>query len=754
MRPYKDVAAILKGVYLDVECEMVPLFALSRPLRSLIAVTGGSAYEKLIGGTALDALFYLPKDVVIWEVADRLTPALHHHMLVFQARIVGYHHDDARLATRRTPFVIKAEYFPFVPEKDGNTPPSAVPIKLQEIQLVFFYGAISPLKHMFPIGRTLVLRGPLKVSRLSYSCLHPAKGPPPIATPALSEASTAPVRPYGFEPIYPLSRTTQAAPVRRIIEAALKQTPDLPEWIPAARLACNRWPGWKEALVAVHHPCAPKDLTLVSPAKQRLVFDELLAHQVRQEWKRIHDTTSAPILPIPKAFDSWIASLPFCLTETQNRAIREIQADLGRAKPMRRLLQGDVGSGKTLVALAAALQAIEAGFQVAFLAPTDVLARQHFETIRKMLPNIPATLYTAQETGKIRTALLKDTKEGRIHLLVGTHALIQKGVEFARLGLALIDEQHRFGVEQRLRLSTKNKEGLHMLSLSATPIPRTLLLSLYGDVEVSTLTNKPAHQKTVQTRTISLARVKEVECSLKRPIAKGQQVYWVCPLIKDSEALNLVTVETRFESLQRLYPGQVGLLHGQLSTEEKQRVMDDFYVGKISVLVATTVIEIGVDAPNATVMVIENAERFGLAQLHQLRGRVGRGEKESSCLLLYGPELTDVAKKRLNLIRECSDGFKIAEADLALRGGGDAFGTQQSGRTGLRLLPKVAMGGEEMEIYVRLLAEATKLAKSWVSEELEKEKSSADMPGPPAWTVLLKIFKKFEKEEERKNFEG
>lgn len=721
---------------------MVPPFVLFRPLRSLAAVPKVSAYEKLMGRTLLDALFYLPKDVVVWESADRLTPALHKHTLVFQARILGYHNDDGRLATRRYPFVIKAEYRCCAPGDNATlSAPSEVPEKPQEVQLVFFYGAIRPLKQAFPVGRILTLRSSLNFSKTTYSFVHPAKGLPSTATPAFPKKEADIIRPYGFEPIYPLSGTTQAGSVKRLIEAALSHVSDLPEWIPTDWKVREGWPNWRKALVSVHHPQTAKDLTLASPAKQRLVFDELLARQIRQEWKRAHDTISAPVLPIPDVLERWIASLPFQLTKAQIQSIQEIQADLGRAKPMRRLLQGDVGSGKTLVALAAALQAIEAGFQVVFLAPTDVLARQHFETIRKMLPDVPATLYTAQQTGKIRTTLLQDIQEGRIHLLVGTHALLQEGVKFFRLGLAIIDEQHRFGVEQRLRLSTKMKEGLHMLSLSATPIPRTLLLSLYGDVEVSTLTDKPLHQKKVQTRTISLARVKEVERSLARPIRQGRQIYWVCPLIKDSEALNLATVEARFESLKCLYPGQVGLLHGQLDAEEKQRVMKSFYAGKISILVATTVIEIGVDAPNATVMVIENAERFGLAQLHQLRGRVGRGEGESSCLLLYGSDLTDVAKKRLSFIRECSDGFKIAEADLVLRGGGDAFGTQQSGKTGLRLLPKVAMEGPEMETYITLMVKATQLAKRLVAEELARANTE-----PPAWTVLLQIFKDLKKE--------
>lgn len=725
---------------------MIPSVALSRPLRSLIAVTEVNAYEKLMGRTALDALLYLPKDVVVWEVADALTLGLHRHTLVFQAKILGYRTSGTRLATRRYPFVIRAEYQPFSKAQTQGDPSNidgGAPLKTQEIQLVFFYGSIAQLKQKFPVGRTLILRGPLNASKASYSFVHPAKGLPPTVT--LAEPLRDPIRPFGSEAVYPLGGATKAASLSRIIEAALTQAPDLPEWLPAERIEAEGWPSWKEALIAAHHPHGPSDLTLASPAKQRLVFDELLARQIRQEWRRAHDTTAAPVLPIPEAFARWRASLPFQLTNAQIKAIQEIQADLGRSKPMRRLLQGDVGSGKTLVALAAALQAIEAGFQVAFLAPTDVLARQHFETIRKVLPDVPTTLYTAQQMGKVRTTLLDDTKEGRIRFLVGTHALIQEFVEFENLGLVLIDEQHRFGVEQRLRLSTKLKTGLHMLSLSATPIPRTLLLSLYGDVEVSLLTEKPAHQKVVQTRTISLTRVKEVERSLERPISQGQQVYWVCPLIKDSEALNLITVEARFASLARLYPGQVGLLHGKLSAEEKRRVMEDFYAGRLSVLVSTTVIEIGVDAPNATVMVIENAERFGLAQLHQLRGRVGRGEDESSCLLLYGAELTDVAKKRLSLIRECTDGFKIAEADLILRGGGDAFGTQQSGKTGLRLMPKVVMGGEEMETYVRLLTEATKLAKHWVAEGQKWEaKESAEETEPPAWSMLLKVFKETE----------
>lgn len=718
---------------------MVPAAALSRPLRSLVALSNATAYERLIGRTALDVLFYFPTGVITWETAPRLTPALHRHTLVFQARLVGYRNEDTRLARRSRPFIVKAEYRPL--GAAPQTPP-------QPIQLVFFYGATAMLMRNFPLGKTLILKGPLNVSRETFSIVHPTRGAP---TPTLPHSSEE-IAPYAFEPVYALSGAVQGGSVRRLIEAALQEAPNMPEWIPEDLLETNSWPSWKEALEQVHHPKTEADLTLASPAKQRLVFDELLTRQIRLAWQQSQDVVAAQALPVPSSFAAWVKGLPFALTTSQTQAIKEIQADLAQAKPMRRLLQGDVGSGKTLVALAAALQAIEAGAQVAFLAPTDVLARQHFETAKKVLPHVQIALYTAQQVGKTRTALLSDVQAGRIQLLVGTHALIQECVQFAHLGLAIIDEQHRFGVEQRERFSTKLKEGLHTLNLSATPIPRTLLLSLYGDVSVSVLTDKPAHQQAVQTRTLSLARVEEIERSLVRPIERGEQIYWVCPLIKDSAALNLVTVEARFQALNRLYPGRVALLHGQMSAEEKERVMADFYANRVAILVATTVIEIGVDAPNATVMIVENAERFGLAQLHQLRGRVGRGEKASSCLLLYGEDLTEVAKKRLALIRDCADGFKVAEADMILRGSGDVFGTQQSGKTGLRLLLKVAMGGEEMETYIRLMAEATKLGRHLVEEAQATQKEmigNLDVAQlPPSWSLLLRLFSEASAEKE------
>lgn len=710
---------------------IVPIASLFFPLRKLFPFKKILSYERLIGTTVLDALFYLPHGVITWEAISELLPFFDKHFIVFKAKIISYKNNFSRVSQKKTTFTVTAEFIPLEREKNRFSP--------QKINLTFFYGNMNYIKKLFPLGRIAFLKGQLSFSqqRKEYSIVHP------FCIESLEDNQQ-----IQKEPLYSSNSYVNPDTIRRLIREALKRAPSLPEWIPEELKKKNQWPTWKEALERVHSPQKLEDTTLYNHAKQRLVFDELLAKQIALEWKSSQQLCYAPLISVEKSFSDWIQSLPFPLTPSQYKAIHDIQKDLNSSKPMLRLLQGDVGSGKTIVALAAALQVIQSGFQVAFLAPTDVLAHQHFSSILKYLGqyNINITLYTSQQIGKKRRQILDELRSGKINFLVGTHALIQNCVEFSKLGLAIIDEQHRFGVEQRLQFSekTKNNKGIHTLSLSATPIPRTLLLSHYGNVSISILTDKPVNRQNIKTCMISLEHVEEIEKSLQRILQKNQQVYWVCPLVKNSESLNLMTVERRFKSLSAFFPKKVALLHGQMKAEEKQKVMHGFYDGRISILVATTVIEIGVDAPHATVMIIEHAERFGLSQLHQLRGRVGRGSQLSSCILLYAPELTDIAKNRLSIIRNCSDGFKIAELDMLMRGSGDIFGTQQSGKMRLRLLPKLNITSSqknpsEMDIYINLLTEATHLARTIISQI-----------NTPKLQLLLKLFGEELKEENLK----
>jgi ATP-dependent DNA helicase RecG len=415
-----------------------------------------------------------------------------------------------------------------------------------------------------------------------------------------------------------------------------------------------------------------------------VAYDELLANQlalavIRARLKRRAGRKLAARGTIRTAV---LAALPFALTGAQQRALGEIDADLSSEHRMLRLLQGDVGSGKTVVALLAMAAAVEAGAQAALMAPTELLARQHLATIKAFGDGagLRIALLTGRERGKERSALVEALQDGRIDILIGTHALFQEHIVFKDLGLVVIDEQHRFGVHQRLALQAKGSgTGAELLVMTATPIPRTLLLTSYGDMEVSRLDEKPPGRKPIATRIVPLERTGEVISGVERAINNGAQVYWVCPLVAESEALDIAAAEERYAELSARFGKTVGLVHGRLAGKDKDRVMADFVSGALSVLVSTTVIEVGVDVPNASIMIIEHAERFGLAQLHQLRGRVGRGAAESSCVLLYRQPLSETARERLNVMRRTEDGFVIAEEDLRLRGGGELLGTRQSG---------------------------------------------------------------------------
>jgi len=504
-----------------------------------------------------------------------------------------------------------------------------------------------------------------------------------------------------IDPVYPLTEGLHPNQVRKALDFALERLPALPEWQDPAWLKRNFYPSFAGALRTIHRPAAPDDIKPDSAAWSRLAYDELLASQLALALLRAHMRTRAGRGSAAEGVlrARIVAALPYSLTPSQQHAVADIVADLAQPQRMLRLLHGDVGSGKTVVALIAAANVIEAGRQAAFMAPTEILARQHFATIAPLAAaaGIRVAILTGRERGRERSEILSALAAGDIDLLLGTHALFQDEVAFRDLALAIVDEQHRFGVHQRLALARKG-EAVDLLVLTATPIPRTLVLTYFGDMDVSELREKPAGRQKVDTRAVALSRLDEVIDAVARALDEGRRVYWVCPLVEESESVDLAAAEERYRALQQRFGDTVDLVHGRMRGADKDRAMERFAAGQTRLLVATTVIEVGVDVPEASVMVIEHAERFGLAQLHQLRGRVGRGAERSTCLLLYRAPLGVTAKARLAILRETDDGFRIAEEDLKLRGEGDVLGTRQSGMPGFRIA--------RLEVHAKLLAAA------------------------------------------------
>jgi ATP-dependent DNA helicase RecG len=504
-----------------------------------------------------------------------------------------------------------------------------------------------------------------------------------------------------IDPVYPLTEGLHPNQLRKALDVALARVPDLPEWQDAAWLNRNGFPSFGSALRSVHRPAAPADLDPQSAGWSRLAYDELLAGQLALALLRGHMRTRAGrgSAAEGRLRARIVAALPYSLTPSQQRAVADVIADLAQPHRMLRLLHGDVGSGKTVVALLAAATVIEAGRQAAFMAPTEILARQHFSTIAALAAaaGIRLVILTGRERGRERAEIVSALAAGDVDLIVGTHALFQEDVAFHDLALAIVDEQHRFGVHQRLALARKG-EAVDVLVLTATPIPRTLVLTYFGDMDISELREKPAGRQKVETRALPLDRLSEVIDAVKRALDDGRRVYWVCPLVEESESIDLAAAEERHLALKTRFGDMVELVHGRMRGADKDRAMARFAGGAARILVATTVIEVGVDVPEASVMVIEHAERFGLAQLHQLRGRIGRGAERSICLLLYKAPLGEAAKARLAILRETDDGFRIAEEDLRLRGEGDVLGTRQSGMPGFRLA--------RLEVHGKLLRAA------------------------------------------------
>lgn len=540
------------------------------------------------------------------------------------------------------------------------------------VSLVYFGGNSGWVKKLLPLGEPRRVSGRIETYGQELQIVHPDYVLP------VEETVDQP----GREAIYPLSDGLTSRRMGQLAAQAVERAPQLAEWIEPGLLGKHQWPAWREALAAIH--ANPAD----AKARERLGYDELFANQLALMLVRASNRSrnGRALKGDGRLRDR--LSLPYTPTGAQRRSIGEIEGDVQQSQPMLRLLQGDVGSGKTLVAAMALLIAVEAGAQGALLAPTEILARQHFESVRTLLTGLPVNVavLTGRDKGRVREATLMGLADGSIDILIGTHAIFQDAVAYKDLGLVVVDEQHRFGVAQRMLLTGKGQHPPHLLAMTATPIPRTLTLAMYGEMDVSRLDEMPPGRQPIETRVLSEDRLPDVVDALGRHLSDGGQAYWVCPLVEESEKTDLAAAEDRAEKLRaRFGADRVGLVHGRMKGPEKDAVMAAFAAGRTGVLVATTVIEVGVDVPNATLIIIEAADRFGLAQLHQLRGRVGRGSGKSNCLLIRGAQLSDTSRARLALMRETNDGFRIAEEDLRLRGAGELLGTRQSGDMRFRL---------------------------------------------------------------------
>ncbi len=672
-----------------------PLFAAVSSLPGVGPKTG-KLFDRLLrdGEPArlVDLLFHLPHSGIDRSFRPRISEAPRDQIVTFEAVVVEHRPPKAHS---------KAPYRVLVEDDTGD------------VQLIFFLANHQWVERALPLGETRWISGKLELYDGHLQMVHPDR--------VLDAAALARLPPV--EPVYGLTEGLYLRNVQKATEAALAKLPDLPEWLDDSVLALRKLPTFGQALGELHRPASIKALEPTTPARVRLALDELLASQLALAMMRaqFREQRGRPTIGDGRLADRIQTSLPFDLTGSQKEAIVEIRADLASDKRMLRLLQGDVGSGKTLVALLSMATAVEAGRQAAMMAPTEILARQHFE---RMLPmceavGIRIALLTGRDKTAERNRTLKALIAGEIDILVGTHAIFQEAVQFRDLAYAVVDEQHRFGVHQRLALGEKG-ESVDVLVMTATPIPRTLVLTYFGDMDVSTLREKPPGRQPIDTRAMQIERIDEVVAGLQRAITTGAQVYWVCPLVEENEDLDVAAATDRYDDLRRIFGEQnVGLVHGKMKGRDKDAAMEAFQHNETKVLVATTVIEVGVDVPNATIIVIEHAERFGLAQLHQLRGRVGRGSGKSTCLLLYKAPLGEVGKARIAIMRETEDGFRIAEEDLRLRGEGEILGTRQSGTPGFRLA--------DLSVHAGLLPLARDTAQAVMREDpaLESERGKA-----------------------------
>ena len=639
-----------------------PLFASVATLKSVGPKTAKLFDRLLDSGQAearvCDLIFHVPHSLIDRRARPKIADAEPDKIVMLEVTVAEHRPPTSRAS--------RAPYRVLVEDETGDA------------LLVFFLANRDWIERALPLGAKRWVSGKIELWEGHKQIVHPDR--------VVDEAGLAKVP--MLEPVYGLTEGLYQRNVQKAVEAALERLPVLPEWLDGEFVRQRKLPSFNEALQSLHNPHRPDDILLDQPARVRLAYDELLANQLALVMVRAHMRTTQGRA---SAGDGRIArkiysQLPFELTGSQTQALTEINADLSSDKRMLRLVQGDVGSGKTIVALLAMVHVVEAGRQAALMAPTEILARQHYE---RLLPLAQAAglrlgLITGRDKAAQRNATQSALAAGEIDIVIGTHALFQSNVVFADLALAVVDEQHRFGVHQRLALGEKGV-AVDILVMTATPIPRTLVLTYFGDMDVSTLRDKPAGRSPIETRAMPLERLNEVIEGIARAITRGARIYWVCPLVEESEELDVAAAQDRFAELAQAFPGKVSLVHGKMKGAEKDAAMSAFQQGATQILVATTVIEVGVDVPEASIMVIEHAERFGLAQLHQLRGRVGRGAAKSSCLLLYKQGLGEVAQSRIQIMRETEDGFRIAEEDLRLRGEGEVLGTRQSGTPGFKL---------------------------------------------------------------------
>ena len=605
-----------------------------------------------------DLVLHLPSGLIDRRKRSEIVSAPQDGIVTLTVRIDR--HDAPGRAQRSAPYRVLAQ------DETG------------EIALTYFRGQSQWLEKLLPIGETMVVSGRVEWFNGRPQMLHPDF----VAT--LEEAETLSL----VEPVYPLTAGLSSKVLKKAIDQAVTRVPEMGEWIDPSVLIREGFSSFNAALGTVHDPHDASDLAPGGKAWSRLAYDEYLASQIALALSRLRmkSARGRPLEGTGKLREALARALPFALTDGQNQAIGEILVDMAGNDRMLRLLQGDVGAGKTVVALMAMANAAESGAQSALLAPTEILARQHFQGLTPFCESVGLSieLLTGRDTGRTRAHKLGRIASGDTQIVVGTHALFQDGVDYADLGLVVVDEQHRFGVHQRLSL-TKKGRAPDLLAMTATPIPRTLVLAAFGDMDVSRLHGKPAGRKPIATVALPMERLSDIVTRAGEAIAAGDRLYWVCPLVEESEKSDLMAAEERHRQLTEQFGDTVGLVHGRMKGEDKDAAMADFKAGRTQIVVATTVIEVGVDVPDASIIVIEHAERFGLSQLHQLRGRVGRGTKASSCVLLYRGPLGETAQARLKIMRETEDGFRIAEEDLKLRGEGDLLGTQQSGVPSFRI---------------------------------------------------------------------
>ncbi len=681
------------------------LFPLFAPILSLpgIGPRLEKLVEKLAGPKVVDLCWHLPSGLVDRRKRPKIAELRDGEIVTVEVQ-VGLH---------VVPRIKRLPYRVHVHDETG------------EMQVVFFNPRGDWLAKTLPEGATRILSGKVEFYQGQPQMTHPDH----IVSP--DELASLPL----LEAIYPLTAGVTLKPLQKAIKAATERAPDLAEWQDGPWLKARGWSPWLASLHAAHMPESLDALDPHAPARARLAFDELLANQLALGLVRLRmrKLPGRMIEGDGRLRAKIKDALPFALTGAQVTALAEIDADMASGHRMLRLLQGDVGSGKTVVALMAMLNAVEAGFQAAMMAPTEILARQHHASLAPLCAaaGVRLELLSGREKGKRRADVLAALADGSIDILVGTHALFQEDVNFKALGVAIVDEQHRFGVHQRLRLQAKGGAGTDILVMTATPIPRTLTLTAYGDMDVSRLHEKPPGRKPVDTRAVPLDRLDEVVESMRRAIAANAQIYWVCPLVEESDEIDAAAAEDRYKHLREIFGDAVDLVHGRMKAADKDAAMARFEAGETRILVATTVIEVGVNVPNATVMVIEHAERFGLAQLHQLRGRVGRGADKSTCLLLYKNPPGETAAARIKIMRETENGFRIAEEDLRLRGAGELLGTQQSGLPVFRVA--------DLAVHGDLLAAAYDDARMILERDPELES-----PRGEALRVLLYLFERDE----------